>query len=159
MSRFDPLFVMNECEHHVEEESGRKYAMVPDGDRIVPVWVSHMFDAAIGAYPVMGRYLLNYGKIVELADKTIEMLPFWVTKDQFKQLLKKAGRHWEAGGVEDLVSMLANLLDGLGESAMKKTNNEIVLALLKAAEGKIKEQYLNKEFLTYVVANLVRRRF
>ena len=63
--------------------------------------------------------------------------------NHYKKLLRLSGQYYKHGGVEDLIHIIAKLMDDIG----KDVNEQLVKAVMEYAKNKIKEEYLNEEFI------------
>lgn len=149
MSRFNAKEVNETWELEVLE-SGRKQRSKSINGRIVTVWESDIKDKD-GNYPVFERYLLNWGVPVVVDGGVTVMNPLWVSKPQFKDLLKRCRRSWANGGIEDLIHVLAKFLDAGVKKIGDEINDEFVSAVASFAAGKIKNEFLTKEVITTIL--------
>jgi hypothetical protein len=146
MSRFDKKLVNETWEIEVTE-SGRKRAVGTENGRTVKVWVSDIKDDD-GLYPIRGRYLLPLPDVTLVDDQLDEIRTLWVTRDQYKKIMKEAKVPIKQAGFEDILHAVAKLFDKVGDKikdaiGVDKAFEGIIDQIFDAALDKV----MDKDFI------------
>lgn len=146
MARFDTQ-VVNETWTLDIDQAGRKIRSKIIEERLTKVFESGLCNDD-GLFPIRSRYLLNWAiTFVKDGAKLSEVVlePLWVTKKQFKVLLKKSGKHWAKGGLEHLIQLIAKLFDKLGDKLVDMAEDTIVASIMEVAVNQINSDILTDD--------------
>lgn len=147
MSRFDTRIVNETWEIERDEKTGRKRAIGQDNGRTVKVWVSDIKNEN-GLYPIVGRYLLPLPGITLIDGVLKKTTTLWVTRHQYKAIMRACDAPVKNAGIEDLLHAVAKLFDKIGDKIKERIGPDEVLGnLLDLAFDQAMDKIMDKDFI------------